>query len=183
MANQKSEAQKWKEFGDFMNARSYKGNPKGQGDLIKKRADDLMAAIIKYGGGGKNIPGGDVRPTTPPKKYPSVSQSSRPVRDAKPRPKRPTPVLGVAQARPKSPSSGRGLPKGTSSGGGLSLGLVGANPPKGTGKMQDAIKKRSVSKTSPPMNSRSDNTRTDIFGHNKKTPAKRGRLTGRVFFD
>jgi hypothetical protein len=178
-ANQKSEAQKWKEFGEFMNARDYKGNPKGQGNLVKKRHDDLLAAIVKYNGGAKNIPGGDVKPTAPPSKYPSVSKSSRPVRDAKPRPKRPTPVLGVAQERPKSPSSSRGFPKGTGTGGGLSLGLMGANPPRGTGKIQDAIKKRSTK----PKTSRSDNTRTDIFGHIKKTPAKRGRLIGKVFFD
>ena len=174
----KSDAQKWKEFGDFLNANDIKDSS-ARSKTAKSRSLKLGGDITKYFGGGKNIPGGDVQPTTTPKtttpkKYPSVS--SRPIRDAKPRPKRPssttersTPTLGVAQGRPKSSSSRSGFPKSSSSRGGLSLGLMGVDPSKSNGNgssIFDSIKRRSSS-------TRSDNTRTDIFGHNKRKPTNR----------
>lgn len=71
----KSMAQMWKEFGDFMNARDVKGNPRAQGNAVKKRASDLTAAIIKKGGGGGNIPGGGGATKPAKKKSPKAATS------------------------------------------------------------------------------------------------------------
>lgn len=71
----KSNAQMWKEFGDFMNARDVKGNPRLQGNAVKSRALGISKYVISKGGGAMNVPGGASGSSTSASKSPK-----RPVR-------------------------------------------------------------------------------------------------------
>lgn len=53
----KTMAQMWKEFGDFMNARDVKGNPRAQGNAVKSRAAKLKKDMTSpaYPQGKKKI--------------------------------------------------------------------------------------------------------------------------------
>lgn len=120
----KSAAQQWKEFGDFMNARDVKGNPRAQGDAIKSRALAINKYLISKGGGAKNIPGGVSGSSTSaakkPKKVvgsvarsePKVSKPTAPNKSSKPVSRGalpPTPNRGPRPpATPKRPVRGGG---------------------------------------------------------------------------